>query len=161
MWRLLDGSRQLDNFRVSELGRRGNAGTGPGESPPTRLYTRMDNYEPIFDDIRDLLRQRSTPDLPLVPLFNAIIQGVGTRQQYARFGAEAAKRGRAIIYDTMANYALETKNGTLYWVLTKYRNYDVRRPGFIGPRQPVPEGVEVPSTVEFLGLEAFGLTMAL
>ncbi len=121
----------------------------------------MDDYDTIFDDIRDLLQARSNPDLPLVPIFNAILQGVGTRAQYAQFGAETAKRGRSIIYDTMATYALATKNSTLYWTLTKYRDYDVRRPGFIGPRQPVPEGVKVPSIVEFLGLEAFGLTMSL
>ena len=121
----------------------------------------MDDYDTIFNEIRDLLQARSTPDFPLVPLFNAILQGVGTQAQYAQFGAEAAKRGRSIIYDTMATYALKTKNDTLYWVLTKYRDFDVRRPGVIGKRLPVPKGVEVPSTVEFLGLEAFALTMSL
>ena len=121
----------------------------------------MDDHDPIFDDIRDLLQARSAPDLPLTEMFDAILQGVGTQAQYARFGERTAKQGRSIIYDTMANYALETKNATLYWVMTKYRDYDVRRPGNIGKRQPVPEGVEVPSTVEFLGLEAFGLTMSL
>ncbi len=122
----------------------------------------MNDFSQAFSELRDLLQARSTPDdLPLVEMFDAILQGVTTRDQYARFGAEAAKTGRAIIYGTIADYALKTKNDTLYWVMTKYRDYDTRRPGFIGKRQPVPKGVEVPSTVEFLGLEAFGLTMSL
>ena len=128
---------------------------------PPPLYTLMDDYDTIFNEIRDLLQARSTPDLPLVPIFDAILQGVGTRAQYAQFGDEAAKRGRSVIYQTLFSYALATENATLYWVLTRFRDYHVRRPGVIGKWQPVPDDIVVPNTIAFLGLEAFGLTMSL
>ncbi len=121
----------------------------------------MDEHT-IFDDIRELLRQRNTPDdLPLVPLFDSILTGTTTRAQYAQFGNERAKQGRSIIYQTLFGYALATENATLYWVLTRFRDYHVRRPGQIGKWQPIPDGLVVPNTVAFLGLEAFGLTMSL
>jgi len=142
------------NFGISQVGR-------PSGNRRFLPYSPMDDYDAIFDEIRNLFRQQTTPDLPLVPLFDSILEGKTTRQQFARFGEKAAKRGRSILYDTMATYALETKNTTLYWVLTRFRDYDVRRPGVIGPWQPVPEDVVIPDTIAFLGLEAFGLTMSL
>lgn len=133
---------------------------------PQPLHTYMDDLssqdQQMFTEIKELLRERSTPSLPLVPLFEAILNGTGTRQQYRRFGEREAKVARAIILETLFDYATETGNATMMWILVKYRDFDVRRPGCPnGPKYPVPDGVQVPNTLAYLALEAFSLVMSL
>ena len=72
----------------------------------------------------DLLRQRSTPGMPLADLFMSILKGEGTRVQRSRFGHSTADMGRKIIVQTVHQYAQQTHNWSLLHLLDRIQNPD-------------------------------------
>jgi hypothetical protein len=80
------------------------------------------NDQEMLGDIAELLRQRSTPGLPLADLFLSILQGEGTRLQRSRFGYAMANMGRKIIVQTIEEYARKTQNWSLLNLLDRIQN---------------------------------------
>jgi hypothetical protein len=58
----------------------------------------------MLDDLVELLRQRSTPQMPLADIFRSILAGEGTRIQRARFGHDNADTGRRMIVQIIQQY---------------------------------------------------------
>ena len=83
--------------------------------------------EEFFNDITALLRQRSTPDMPLDALFWSILNGEGTRAQRARFGHSKADEGRKMIVQVIQIYAQRTQNWQLSQLLDRFRDFDATR----------------------------------
>ena len=95
-------------------------GIGADEIPAPNT----DHHEfELYNDIIALLRRRSTPDMPLVDLFHAVLNGTGTRDQRRRFGHTTADRGRKLIYDTLVAYSRSSGNRHLENLLTKFRDF--------------------------------------
>ena len=90
--------------------------------------------------IMELLRRRSTPDMPLVDLFLSILRGEGTRTQRSRFGHAIADAGRKIIVQTIEQYAYKTQNWQLLRLLDRFRDFQGTRPDPARqqPRPPKP-----------------------
>ena len=82
------------------------------------------NDQEMLGDIAELLRQRSTPGLPLADLFLSILNGEGTRSQRSRFGYAMANMGRKIIVKTIEEYARKTQNWSLLHLLDRIQNPD-------------------------------------
>ena len=81
------------------------------------------NWLELQNDIISLLHRRSTPDMPLVDLFYAVINGTGTREQRKRFGYSRCDRGRKIIYDTLLAYARSSGNRHLENLLIRFKDF--------------------------------------
>jgi hypothetical protein len=88
------------------------------------------------DDIMALLRQRSTPQMPLADIFQSILAGEGTRAQRVRFGHNRADQGRKLILQTVQQYAHGTQNWELLALLDRFRDFNATRPD--PNRQPAP-----------------------
>ena len=93
------------------------------------------NWLELQSDIVSLLKRRSTPDMPLVDLFRAVINGTGTRDQRAKFGYSVANRGRRIIYDTLLAYSRSSGNRHLENLLVKFKDYQANRADPNSPRK--------------------------
>jgi len=65
----------------------------------------------MLNDLMDLLRRQSTPEMPLADLFMSILRGEGSRFQRSRFGHSAADAGRRIIVQTISRYASRPTTG--------------------------------------------------
>ena len=89
----------------------------------------------LMSDLETLLRrrQRLYPAIPLVDLFKSILQGDGTRFQRAKFGHNIADEGRRIIVQTIRDYARETDNYRLLYLL---KTLDAPTPKRSTPQQP-------------------------
>ena len=87
-----------------------------------------ENENELITDIMDLLKKKSTPDMPLVALFRSILAGEGTRVQRTRFGYTKADEGRKIIVKTVEDYAHRTENYRLLRLLDKIRNPEPKKP---------------------------------
>ena len=85
---------QYPNRLSINYGRPGNDpayGTMSAEEIPGRVP----GYDfEMLNDLMDLLRRQSTPEMPLADLFMSILRGEGTRVQRSRFGYSAADAGR-------------------------------------------------------------------
>ena len=77
----------------------------------------------LQNDIVSLLQRRSTPDMPLVDLFHAVINGMATRESRKRFGHTVSDRGRKIIYDTLLAYSRSTGNRHLENLLIRFMDF--------------------------------------
>jgi hypothetical protein len=86
----------------------------------------------MINDLTALLRRRSTPQMPLVDLFQSIMAGEGTRMQRQRFGYDRADQGRQMIVQIIRQYAYQTQNTHLVQLLDRFQNPDPT------PRQPSP-----------------------
>lgn len=95
----------------------------------------VDDNQEMINDITALLRPRSTPQMPLVDLFQSIIAGEGTRIQRARFGHDRADQGRQLIVQIIRQYAYQTQNWQLLRLLNRFQDFDATQPD---PRRPAP-----------------------
>ena len=132
---------QYPNRLSINYGRSGNEpayGTVAAEEIPGRLPGY--DYE-MLNDLLDLLRQHSTPQMPLADLFLSILKGEGTRLQRSRFGYSTADMGRKIIVQTISQYAQRTHNWPLLHLLDRIQNPDTApvRQQPPAPRPPQPQ----------------------
>ena len=113
---------------------------GYGTVSPDEIPGRSPNYDDeMIDDLMDLLRQRSTPTMPLGDLFLSILNGEGTRTQRRRFGHSTADTGRKMIVQIISQYAQQTGNWSLLNLLNRIQNPDTVRQQPPAPRPPEPE----------------------
>ena len=82
----------------------------------------------MLDDVAELLRQRSTPGLDLVALFQSILRGEGTKFQRSQFGHNIADQGRKMIVQVIQQYAYQTQNTHLVQLLDRFRDFDATQP---------------------------------
>jgi len=122
------------------------------------------NDQEMLGDIAELLRQRSTPGLPLADLFLSILQGEGTRVQRSRFGYAMANMGRKIIVKTIEEYARKTQNWSLLHLLDRIQNPDAApvRQQQVVPRPPKlpPDERDYRSIVDVLEKNGQSVSMA-
>jgi len=81
----------------------------------------------MLEDIFLLLKQRCTPKLDLVALFQSIVNGEGTREQRRRFGYDNANRGRKVIVQTIRDYARNTQNWHMLNLLDKFKDFSATK----------------------------------
>ena len=111
----------------------GDSGTVSADEIPGR----QENEDPeMINDITELLRRKSTPDMPLADLFQSILRGEGTRAQRNRFGWTKADEGRKLIVQTIQDYARKTQNSTLLRSLDRFRDFHGNKPD--PSRKPAP-----------------------
>ena len=100
-----------------------------GTVSPDEIADRVPNDDlEMLNDVAELLRQRSTPDLNLVDLFISIMNGEGTRVQRQKFGHVKADVGRKMIVQTIEQYAQRTQNWHLIRLLDRFQDFDATRP---------------------------------
>lgn len=121
-------------------GRQGNDpayGTIAAEEIPARVPSY--DFE-MLNDLMDLLRRQSTPEMHLDDLFMSILRGEGTRVQRNRFGHSAADAGRRKIVQTISLYARQTHNWSLLHLIDRIQNPDAvpARQQQSAPRPPKP-----------------------
>ena len=100
------------------------SGTVAADEIPDR---RSSDERELMADIMELLKRRSTPDIPLVSLFRSILDSEGTREQRRRFGRRATDVGREIIFKTLGDYARSTQNWELLRLLASPTRPDPSR----------------------------------
>ena len=111
----------------------GQGGDDPGTVSPDDIPDRPQSDEPeLMNDLDELLRRQSTPDLNLVDLFHSLLAKEGPEVQSRRFGMPQVARGRRMIIQTIERYAQETQNWHLQRLLGKFRE---RYPSRFAPPQ--------------------------
>ena len=96
----------------------------------------------MLNDIMELLRRRSTPEMPLVDLFMSILRGEGTRVQRSRFGHAKADTMRKIIVQVIEQYAQQTQNWQLLRLLDRFRDFERQPPRSRPPQAPTAEAAQ-------------------
>ncbi len=115
-------------------------GGDPNTISPDEIPGRATENDELIQDIKELLRRRSTPDLDLVALFKSIQAGEGTRFQRQHFGHRNADLGRKIIVTTIRQYAHRTENYALLRLLHRIENPESAppRPAKAPPKPKLP-----------------------
>jgi hypothetical protein len=109
-------------------------GRDQGMMSPDAIPGRATNDDPeMLDDVAELLRQRSTPDLDLVALFKSILRGEGTKAQRSSFGHNTADEGRKLIVQVIQQFAYRSQNWRLLRLLDRFRGFDATQ---ADPRRP-------------------------
>jgi hypothetical protein len=98
-----------------------------------------DDNQEMINDITALLRQRSTPQMPLADLFQSIMAGEATRVQRSRFGHNTADAGRKMVVQVIQQYAYRTQNTHLLQLLDRFRDFDATQPSPVRRLVPVPK----------------------
>ncbi len=125
---------QYPNRLSINYGRQGNDPAG-GTVAAEEIPGRVPGYDfEMLNDLLDLLRRQSTPQMPLADLFMSILRGEGTRVQRSRFGYSTADMGRRIIVQTISLYARQTHNWPLLHLIDRIQNPDAATP--VTRRQP-------------------------
>jgi hypothetical protein len=93
----------------------------------------------MLRDIMELLRQRSTPEMPLGDLFVSILKGEGTRAQRNRFGHAKADLMRKMIVQVVQQYAYRSQNWHLSRLLDKFSDFQGNSPNQVRPKPPRPQ----------------------
>ena len=111
--RLLANPKRPPTLTITQS--RNRADREPGTIGAEEIAARPSDQQEneLFDDITALLQIHSTPNMPLVTIFRAVLDGTGTREQRRRFGHARADRARKIIYDTLVQYASKSENRQL------------------------------------------------
>jgi hypothetical protein len=112
-----------------------------GEVSPDEIPARAgDDEQAMLNDIMELLRQRSSSQMPLVDLFTSILKGEGTRAQRSRFGHAKADAMRKTIVQIIEQYAYQSQNWHLLRLLDRFRDFHGTRPDPTRqqPRPPKP-----------------------
>ena len=108
-----------------------------GTVSPDEIPAQRSTHESeLVADIIALLKKQATPALPLVPVFQAILNGAGLRDQRAKFGHSAADNARAVIKDTIRQYAIDTQNQQLLGLMDKPP--EAKRPKVSTTPKPTP-----------------------
>jgi hypothetical protein len=83
----------------------------------------------LVDDITTLLQKKELAyDLPLAGLFQPIMAGKRTDQQIEQFGDRATKLMRQIIKQTIREFAEQTGNFRLLYLLSQFEGFRANRP---------------------------------
>jgi hypothetical protein len=115
-------------------------GKQTGEVSPDDIPARMPSGDQeMFGDIMELLRKRTTTDMPLVDLFVSIMKGAGTRNQRIRFGHGKADTMRKMIVQTVQQYAYKTQNWHLLRLLNRFRDFQGNSPDPARPKPARPQ----------------------
>ena len=110
-------------------------GHDPGTVSPDEIPGRPTSGEQeMLDDIMVLLRQHSTPQMPLAAIFQSIMAGEGTRVQRNRFGWTKADQGRKMIVQVIGQYGRQTQNWQLSRLLDRLQHPVAPRP--VATRRP-------------------------
>jgi hypothetical protein len=75
----------------------------------------------MMNDLIELLRKQSTPNLHLVDLFYSILDKEGPGVQSRRFGMSKVATGRRMIVKTIEQYAQSTQNWHMLRLLDRFR----------------------------------------
>ncbi len=78
-------------------------------------------YEELLRDIMDLLAKQSTPDLPLLDVFQGMLRGENLRSLRVRIGHTKADRTKKALYLAIDSYAERTGNLALHNLLRNHR----------------------------------------
>ena len=106
---IAQGHRQADHA----------AGTTTADEIPDRHDPQ---YEELLADITGLLARQSTPDLPLLAVFQGMLRGENLRSLRTRIGYTRANTTRKAVYQVIEDYAARTDNFALRNLLAKYRD---------------------------------------
>ena len=118
----------------------GYGNEGPGTVSPDEIPGRATNTDQeMINDLTALLRQRSTPQLPLVDLFQSILRGEGTKLQRSRFGHDRTDQGRQMIVQIIRQYAYQTQNTHLVQLLDRFQDFDATQPNPVRRLAPPPK----------------------
>jgi hypothetical protein len=91
-----------------------------GTVAPDEIPAQRSTHEAeLVADIISLLKKRATPNLPLVAVFQAILNGASLHDQRANFGHTTADAARRVIKDTIRQYATQTQNQQLLGLMEK------------------------------------------
>ena len=105
----------------------GHADTGTVS--PDEIPDRANSHEEeLFGDIHDLLRRKSTPTMPLVDIWQAMLQGMPLKKQRQVFGHNKADAMRLTIKATLRDYATKTSNHELLRLLDKFKDFSGNKP---------------------------------
>ena len=107
------------------------------QASPDEIPGRATENDELIQDVMELLRKRSRPELPLVDLFADILAGTGTRHQRQKYGHGRCDLMRKIILKTVEDHATATENWQLMRLLDKIRNPEPAQPR--QPKAPKPE----------------------
>jgi DNA-binding HxlR family transcriptional regulator len=103
-------------------------GREAGEVSPDEIPARAgDGEQAMLNDIMELLRRRSTPEMPLADLFISILRGEGTRVQRSRFGHAKADTMRKMMVQVIEQYARQTQNRQLLRLMDRFRDFSGNR----------------------------------
>lgn len=123
-------------------GRQGNDPAYGGTVAAEEIPGRVPSYDfEMLNDLMDLLRRQSTPEMHLDDLFMSILRGEGTRVQRSRYGKSNADAGRRTIVQTISRYAQQTHNWSLLHLIDRVQNPDMAtaRQQPPAPRPPKPD----------------------
>jgi hypothetical protein len=98
----------------------------------------------MLRDIMELLRRRSTLEMPLVDLFQSILKGDGTQAQRHRFGHRSEDIMRKIVVQVIQQYAQRTQNWHLLRLLGRFGDFNGNRPD---PARQKPRSLKPPKPV--------------
>jgi hypothetical protein len=118
----------------------GQGSEDAGMVSPDDIPDRTQSHEPeMMNDLIELLRKQSTPNLHLVDIFYSILDGEGAGEQSRRFGMSQVARGKLMIVKTIEQYARSTQNWHMLRLLDRFRErYPKRFSAPAGPkREPV------------------------
>jgi hypothetical protein len=93
------------------------------DSIPGRQNRDADLDEMIGDITTWLRRREMSSRLPLVKIFQAIMSGMNTEQQRARFGDRVTREARPIVVQVIRQYAEKTENYSLLAMLRRYEGF--------------------------------------
>jgi hypothetical protein len=88
----------------------------------------------MMNDLIELLRKQSTPNLNLVDLFHSMLDKESGELQRRRFGANQVAIGRHLIVQTIERYGTQTQNWHMLRLLDRFRERYPSR--FIPPAGP-------------------------
>jgi hypothetical protein len=112
-------------------GRRKEGDPATGISPDEiadRPSTDAELGEMVEDITSLLLRKQSETGLPLAGLFRAMMSGMNSQQQRARFGDRPARASRPIIVQMIRDYAEKTGNYRLLHLLGQFEGFRSNKP---------------------------------
>jgi hypothetical protein len=113
----------------------GRGGDDPGTVSPDDIADRPQSHDPeLTNDLIELLRKQSTPNLHLVDLFYSILNKEGAGEQSRRFGMSQVARGKLMIVKTIEQYAQSTQNWHMLRLLDRFRERYPKR--FTSPASP-------------------------
>lgn len=107
---------------------KGDKGGLPDSTIPAPISSDSELAE-LIDDVNTLLRHKEAEiGLPLVDLFQAIMNGERTAQQLRRFGDRPTKEMRAIIKQVVQDYAEQSGNERLAQMLKRFQGFRSNQP---------------------------------
>jgi hypothetical protein len=112
-------ARPPGTVTIGQRTRRDDADSAGTVSPDEIPATQSANERELVADITALLRKQTTPNLPLVPVFQSILNGASLRDQRAKFGHTTADAARKVIKQTIRDYAVQTQNQQLLGLMDR------------------------------------------